>query len=806
MSALGRIVRSGVARRRVQTLVLALTTMLAVTASVLAAGLIVASRAPFDHAFARQHGAHLTAQFDGGRATPQQLAATAHASGVTAAAGPFSVVTLRPSFALDGDEPPAPPMTVAGRAGPGGAVDALDLTEGRWAAARGEIVLAADGPPVRLGRRVTFPELPGRPALTVVGHARSIGRSADAWVVPAQLAALNGRHAPGYQMLYRLRNAATDAQVSAGRAAVAAAAPRGSLTGAGSYLRIRHAAQRATATFVPFIVAFGVLALAISVLTIGVVVNAAVAAATHRIGVLKSLGFTPSQVVTAYVGKALIPAAIGTGLGVVLGNLLAIPAMRQEGSAYQTGARTVAPWIDVAVPAAALAAVALTALVPALRAGRLRAAEAIALGRAPRPGRGRAVRRVLGRLPLARPLSLGLAAPFARPARSVAMGLALMLGTAAVAFGTGLALSLNGIENGLNRDEPGAVIAHTFAPLRQNGAPPREGSPNGGPPNGKPGADSGPPRRPKPASPAAIARTIQAQPGTRRYFSTSQAQIGVAGLTSAVSLIAYDGDASWGAFQLVSGRWFHGAGEAVVPSGMLKATGTRLGDTITMTSAGRTAPVRIVGEALMLRQDGLVVLTGTASAAPLGLRFDPGATEFQIDLKPGTDARAYRTALNRDLQAIGASAERNGAELSATVVAMDALAGMLTALLVAVAGLGVLNTVVLDTRERVRDLGVLKALGMAPRQVVAMIITTVGLVGVCFAAAGIPIGMALHAAVLPLMGRAAGTGIPHADLAVYHVPLLALLLLGGVLIAIAGALLPAGWAARTRTSTALRTE
>ncbi|MEV5906801.1 ABC transporter permease, partial [Streptomyces sp. NPDC052127] len=65
MSALGRVVRAGVGRRRVQTAVMIMTTLMAVTASFLAAGLLVASQAPFDHAFAQQRGAHLTARFDG---------------------------------------------------------------------------------------------------------------------------------------------------------------------------------------------------------------------------------------------------------------------------------------------------------------------------------------------------------------------------------------------------------------------------------------------------------------------------------------------------------------------------------------------------------------------------------------------------------------------------------------------------------------------------------------------------------------------------------------------------------------------
>jgi putative ABC transport system permease protein len=137
---------------------------------------------------------------------------------------------------------------------------------------------------------------------------------------------------------------------------------------------------------------------------------------------------------------------------------------------------------------------------------------------------------------------------------------------------------------------------------------------------------------------------------------------------------------------------------------------------------------------------------------------------------------------------------------------MDTLAAMLTVMLLAVAGLGVLNTVVLDTHERIHDFGVFKALGMSPKQTIAMVLTSVAGIGLFAGAIGVPIGITLHDYVLPAMGRAAGTRIPAADIAVYHLPVLVPLALGGLVIAIAGALLPAGWAARTRTATSLRTE
>jgi len=56
------------------------------------------------------------------------------------------------------------------------------------------------------------------------------------------------------------------------------------------------------------------------------------------------------------------------------------------------------------------------------------------------------------------------------------------------------------------------------------------------------------------------------------------------------------------------------------------------------------------------------------------------------------------------------------------------------------------------------------------------------------------------------MGTAIGTAIPSADIAVYHLPELVAFTLGGLVIALIGAALPAGWAAKTHTQNTLRTE
>jgi putative ABC transport system permease protein len=795
MSALGRVVRAGVGRRRVQTAVMILTTLVAVTASVLAAGLLVASAAPFDHAFARQHGAHLTAQFDGTKVTAAQLANTAHVAGVTAAAGPYRTVSVRPRT-VQGSVLPAgvdlPPLTIAGRTTPGGPVDDITLVRGKWATRAGQIVLdnsRDEASQLRVGDQVQLPTAPGRPTLTVVGIAQSVSRTADAWATPAQVAALTAQHtAPTYQMLYRFAHAATNAQVAADRTAIARAVPPGALTGTQSYLAVKQVNAATTAAFVPFVAAFGVLALALSVLIIGIVVSGAVGAATRRIGILKAVGFTPGQVARAYVAQALIPALIGAGLGVMLGNLLAIPVLNKADRSYDTvGGASIPVWIDVAVPAALLAAVAAAAMLPALHAGRLRSAVAITVGRTTQSARGRLVHRLASGLPLPRPLSLGAASPAARPARSASTAAAVILGAVAITFAVGLSLSLSAVQRGMELDSAGAVVVNTGGQTG-NGA---VRAPKGNPP-------------PAPADPAAVADAIAAQPGTGSFYGTTSAKVSVSGITGATTVIGYSGDSSWATHQMVSGHWITGPGQAVVTGRFLTAAGVRVGDSLTLTERGRSTQVRIVGEVFTLTDDGMDLLTSTSTLTRLGVDAQPG--QFNVQLKPGTSRAAYVDALNEKLQPLGAAAWPNVSEQDDVIVAMDALIAMLTVMLVVVAALGVLNIVVLDTRDRAHDLGIFKALGMTPRQTIAMVMTSVAGIGLLAGAIGVPIGIALHHYVLPMMAHVTGETLPAADIAVYHPPALVPLLFGGLLVAVAGALLPAGWAAASRTTTALRTE
>ena len=797
-----RAALGGLSGRRVQAIVIGLVVLVSTGASTLGLGLLADSNAPFDHAFNAQHGADVTATISG--ASAAELAATTHLPDVTASAGPFPetnvavTAQVTPSIHVSsGGQAKGTPITVqqqltlVGRSSPGGPVDDLTLTSGHWPTGPGQIVLSsAAGLDVGLGSQITVSGLAGSPKLTVVGIATSVTGTAQGWVAPSEIAALTAAGAPRYtQMLYHFSSAATAAAVNADTAAVTAALPHGSVLGAQSWLDAKAQATSSYAPWVPFIVAFGLLGLAMSVLIVINVVSGAVVAGTRRIGVLKSLGFSPPQVVTAYVLQVAAPAVVACAAGAVAGTLAAGPMLGQTAQVYGVGSLAVPLWVGLAVPLGMFGLVTVTAAAIALRAGRMSAVQAIATGRAPRPRHGYGALRLLGRDPLARllprPVTIGLAGPFARPARTLVTLAAIVCGVTAVIFGFGLSASLNRIQAELSRaaSEQVQVLLGGHQGLSMV--------------NGKSSTDLSLAEQEQ-----AVQSALHAQPGTQHYVAEADGQVSALGLSDQLSLTGFDGDASWTGYTLISGHWYSSAGQVDVNTAFLDDTGTKVGQDYTLTVGGKHVTVQIAGEVFDPHggQPEMIGTTSTLSAADPGL----APSQYQVELAPGTDVGSYVNTLSHTLgPAYLVSVNDSG---GAVLPAIMGLAGALTLVIAVVAGLGVLNTVALQTRERVHDLGVFKALGMTPRQTITMVVSTVAGTGLAAGLIAIPAGIAVHRYVLPVMGHAAQTSLPAAVLDVYRAPELALLTLSGLAIAVAGALAPAGWAARTRTASALRSE
>jgi len=248
----------------------------------------------------------------------------------------------------------------------------------------------------------------------------------------------------------------------------------------------------------------------------------------------------------------------------------------------------------------------------------------------------------------------------------------------------------------------------------------------------------------------------------------------------------------------------------------LTDSGLAVGDSVTVytgtvASGAKPVTVRIAGEIFWPSSDPHIF--AAAQTLP-GVAVTDNLSQWNVGLKPGTSTAAYLQAVNDKLPG-NASANANGDGVFQAVPSggggqfyaiASSLIGLLSLMVAIAAGLGVLNTVLMTTRDRVHDLGIFKSLGMRPGQVVVMVICWVVGPAVIAGAIAAPAAVALNTATVHAMAATAHTGIPTAFTNVFPAGRLALLALAALAIAVLGALLPAASAARSRPATALRAE
>jgi putative ABC transport system permease protein len=814
---------AGAARRLVQSLVVLAVLAVSSAAAVTGLTLYAAANAGYAAGIVATHGADLAVTINAAKVSAARLAATRHLPGVTQDAGPYpqTTITVAASAAATGGSGlPPTKLTVVGRASPSGPLDdivpnpsvmgPLIHAHSRWPARSGEISLSTSSiVRVSLGAKLTVLSAPVRPVLTVVGYGDDQVNPEDAWVVPSEVAALRAAGAPAQeQMLYTFTRAATPAQLSADLAELKAALPRGAVArsqllqagpppGTGpvrvSRTGVPVGGSGGGNVNTPFVVAFAILGVVLAVLITANVVSAAVIASYRRIGVLKSIGFSPAQVTATYLAQISIPAIAGAVAGTILGNSWVLPVI---GLYEIQGAHVSVPlWINLTAPLGILALAGLAAAVPAVRAGRLPAVAAITAGQAPKAGRGAVPYRLAARLGLPETVTVGLAAPFSRPARSAVILAALLFGLTGVVLGTSLNTSIHKINHSaihgqgqLQTAFPGQSSAFTASQA------------------------------------AAIRAAIRAQPGTLRYVGETDLQyIPIPGPGSPNSTVnvtvtrrpdvplmiyAYDGDSSWLGWSLVSGRWYNGPGQVDVSTAFAADTHRTTGDSITLSVNHKPVTVRIAGEVFIPSPAAAMWASSQTLGGPAA-----GLTIHQYDmgLTPGTGTQAYTNALQRTLRRVLGPSIVVGTEGASSIAGfLDTSLFQWLALLVGVlAALGVLNAALMATRERVHDLGVFKAVGMTPRQTIIMVTCWVIAPAIIATAIALPAGLTTQDHLIrQLTSDTAlhGTALPGSFVHVLGGTDLLLLALTGLAIAIAGALGPASWAARTRTSAVLHTE
>lgn len=773
---------SEVRRRRLQSAVIVVMVALASGTITLGLNLLQEARSPYDHAFEAQNGAHLKVFYDARRVVPGQLASTPATIGASSFAGPWPDVYLTVLHRQSSNGRSRYQLDLVGRDNPQGPVERLRMTSGRWVQAPGEVVVTrafAESNRVHLGDQLVSLHTAGKPALTVVGEAVDIGQTSAganittaqrAWVLPAQVADLAGGSGLGYEMAYRFGSAPSQAQLRDGMERLQASLPPGAVSGSLNYLAMRDAYNALNQFLLTMMIAFGIIALAASLATIVNLVLGAVLAGYREIGIIKALGFTPLQVVATLVVGMVIPALAGCAVGIPAGTALSLPLIDRAARGMDLPAHAaVSPLAGLLALAGILVGVVVATALAALRAGRMSAVEAIAAGGAPRSHRAWRPSRRLQQLRLPRPLSLGAGDAFIRPLRGGLTVLAVLVGVTTIVFASGLRGSATEWVGAVSRLDGDVSVS-------------REST----------------------VSDRRVMEILNGQPQTQQVLAVGHGSVVVPGLADPVDGVAVRDVArslGWPTFVL-RGRWLgEQPGEVLLRRSVLDQAHLDVGSTFDGIIAGRPLRLHVVGELASIDFGAALNWSTLTAAKP-----DAEPDRYAVQLRPGADADAYAAAVQAqepDFLTVTATPAASDSDADAITAIMSVLAVVLGL----VAAVGVLSTMLLQVRERSRDIAILKAVGMSPGQLLTMVMATSAVLGVIGGLVGMPAGVRTHHWLMTQLARQTGNSrLPAFAFDVFHPMTLYPLGLTGLAIALAGAFLPARRAARSRAAAILRAE
>lgn len=188
-----------------------------------------------------------------------------------------------------------------------------------------------------------------------------------------------------------------------------------------------------------------------------------------------------------------------------------------------------------------------------------------------------------------------------------------------------------------------------------------------------------------------------------------------------------------------------------IGKGLAGAMGIQVGDRITLVGRAthnqmrrRTMTVAGVYDVGMPEIEKRTLYISLKEAQDLyGL---PGqSTEVMVSLKALGEEAAVIRALQPGLPGYEmASWQTNFPELKAALEAKGTVMNIFSVIILMIAGIGTLNLLVMAVHERTREIGLLAALGMKPRQIAITFLLEGALMGLSGLAFGIGLGLALN--------------------------------------------------------------
>ena len=486
-------------------------------------------------------------------------------------------------------------------------------------------------------------------------------------------------------------------------------------------------------TMLMLITVFSALALLLSGALAANVMTALLAKQVRQIGVMKTLGATTGQVLRLYLTLIFLLSAVGVALGVPLGAVLARAfagfAAQQLNLVIQN--RSIPPstffletLLGVIVPT-------LAAFVPLLRAVRMTAREAIQDTGMQVPIAGRAGRGRFARFFEDRRFALAFRNLFRRPAR-------LWLTLTALAMGGAALITAVNVYESLLRAVDVSLDAR---------------------------GDNIDVRLLRPTDAQRLQARVAALPGVQRVEAWGAAlptielanTAGTAVGTGRYALLAPPDNTRLLRVPVVEGRWPRvGETGAVVVNGNLQAQEPNMGlnRKMTLLLAGRNLPVRIVGVVEEVSPAALYTNPATM-AALFGKPHTAGA--LRVVAAAGQEQKVA-TALEDVLADNGLFPTflmtRDTLRRSMTDHFMILLMLLSSAALsaIVVGGLGLATSMSLNVLERVREIGVLRAIGATPGGVLRLLLAE----GAALAACSVLLAIALSFPLSALVGAVVG--------------------------------------------------
>lgn len=519
---------------------------------------------------------------------------------------------------------------------------------------------------------------------------------------------------------------------------------------------------RDTATFdarmaFVFLGAFSLFSILATVLVIASSIGSIVLSQFRQIGILKAVGFTQSQVLWLYLGQYLVLGGIGCLIGLPAGFILAPLPLRSIAVSLNSVYR---PPLDLSLIGLVLGMVIgiiiCASLGAALKGARANTIQSIAIGaEAPRKKLPWIVQRV-AQMELPIVFLMGVTDVFAKPFRSLLTGFNLLLGVIGITFGLALTETLN-----TYKTDPSLLgIVHDATVTREA------------------------------TNDSKTRHTLNSTPGIEAFYAEylvdAETPTG-----QSFKIRAVEGDLAAFPFRIPEGRFFEpNTYEAIAGRGLLDWLDLEIGDEITIIFDEReNRPVtwKIVGQYLEPVNRGQLLMVSLPTAARHVKNAKP--TTYYLKLDPSVNIEQLKPYIepkpDSDLNLSPA------VKIPDYIIYLQLAVFALSAILIGIALVNVFNTSLLAMQEKLRTVGILKAMGMTPAQVITMAGTTAGSLGLLAVGSGIPAGLAFTKGLVNTLSGTYGFGETQVTLSYFYVLLLLPSIIG---ISVLGSLIP-GWQA-----------